>query len=42
MDVVVNNHFVLTYRHLWKLCERISSQIYDGRVTSVDAFMLEV
>ena len=42
---VIINYFrswTLYCRHLWKLCERISLQIYNGRITSVDDFMLEV
>lgn len=39
---VVIFHFLYGLRHLQKLCNRVSSQTYDGCITSVDDFMLEV
>ena len=32
----------LFYRNLLKLCNRVSPQVYDGRISSVQDFMLEV
>ena len=34
--------FHTLYRSLLKLCKRVSPQIYDGRLSSVQDFMLEV
>ena len=34
--------YLLPYRQLLKVCERVAPQVYNGRITSSEDFMLEV
>ncbi len=42
ITVCVDNCDCMENRQLLKVCDRVSPQVYNGRITSVEDFMLEV